>query len=525
MNDVDPRVRDELRAIADEASTRPYLWDAVQRRIRVRQGRRRLSIGAVATAGVVAAVIVAVIVLGSPKKATVSVRPTIPQALTPAMPSRIAAVTDNHLLVLLDAQTGAELRTLATGVAQTSTVRLAVSPDGQTVWFEHKRPAGPDQCLGGGTEIVRTPVDQPEPVNALPGSDPVISPDGTLLAYTTRTDDACGRPNTVVVIRIADIGKPGPIDRVIPARVPTHTWTSWLSWAPDNRHLLVGMVEPDTSSYPRIVDTAVEKTLEDAPRLNASDATQSILVYRGAHGDLLGWSDQLPSQTSTAKGTYAAAIDPQTGQVTQRLFPVPGAILDPPQADATGDHILATVGAGLLYRWSVGEEQATRVGSGILAAVWVPDTHAAAPANTTVLPPTGNSTASLKATALAWAHAFLVGSLDDIKALQGPECADHSGTTVPIRTVNQYLRGERAVMTKYFGRPLDKIAFSTVAVRNVTSTTGDALVEYDLPAALVGNDNWVSYTIHAGRWKVSDCHAPIGGTSDSKSATVTVPTP
>jgi hypothetical protein len=134
--------------------------------------------------------------------------------------------------------------------------------------------------------------------------------------------------------------------------------------------------------------------------------------------------------------------------------------------------------------------------------------------------------ATLMATAVAWAHAFLVGSLDDIRALQGPECADRGGATVPIGTVNQYLSGERAVMQKYLGRPLDKINIRRVVVRNVTRATGEALVEYDLPTSLSGgNDNWVTYTIHAGRWKVSDCHAPIGGSSSSASGTVTAPTP
>ena len=150
---------------------------------------------------------------------------------------------------------------------------------------------------------------------------------------------------------------------------------------------------------------------------------------------------------------------------------------------------------------------------------------AAESTSTVRLTPTGNSSANLKATAAAWAHAFLVGSLDDIKALQGPECADHSGTTLPTRTVSQYLRGERAVMAKYLGRPLDRIKITGVAVRNVTGSSGDALVEYDLPAKLVGNDNWVSYAIHDGRWKVSDCQAPIGGSSSSATGSVTAPTP
>jgi hypothetical protein len=141
------------------------------------------------------------------------------------------------------------------------------------------------------------------------------------------------------------------------------------------------------------------------------------------------------------------------------------------------------------------------------------------------MPPGGNTIPALKATAIAWAHAFLVGSIDDIGALQGPECADHSATTLPIRTVSQYLRGERSTMEKLLGRSLDQIRITRVSVRNVTGTSGEALVEYDLPARVVGNDNWVEYTVHEGRWKVSDCHAPIGGDSSSASGTLTAPTP
>jgi hypothetical protein len=119
--------------------------------------------------------------------------------------------------------------------------------------------------------------------------------------------------------------------------------------------------------------------------------------------------------------------------------------------------------------------------------------------NTAALPPAGNTVANLRATAVAWAHAFLVGSFEDIRALQGPECADPAGTTLPIATVNQYLQRERAVMASEFGRPLDQIKITGVAMRN---------------------DDWVGYAIHGGRWKVSDCRAPIGGSSTSPSATV-----
>jgi hypothetical protein len=140
------------------------------------------------------------------------------------------------------------------------------------------------------------------------------------------------------------------------------------------------------------------------------------------------------------------------------------------------------------------------------------------------LPAAGTSTADLRATALAWAHAFLIGSAADMKALQGPECTSPSEPTIAASTVSMYLRGMRVGMQAHFGLPLDKIRIRGVVVRNVTATTGDALVEYDLPAAVVGNDDWVSYAVHAGRWKVADCHAPIGGESTStKSATSVAP--
>lgn len=78
-------------------------------------------------------------------------------------------------------------------------------------------------------------------------------------------------------------------------------------------------------------------------------------------------------------------------------------------------------------------------------------------------------------------------------------------------------------MAKHFGRPLDTIVMVRVLVRHVTRSRGEALVEYDLPAAVVGNDNWVTYAMHDGRWKVSDCNAPIGGSSSSGSSTAPAP--
>ena len=81
-----------------------------------------------------------------------------------------------------------------------------------------------------------------------------------------------------------------------------------------------------------------------------------------------------------------------------------------------------------------------------------------------------------------------------------------------------YLGEMRAEMERFTRVPLASIRVNGVHVRNVTATTGDAEVQYDLPPSSVGNDNWVTYGYQNGQWKVTNCHAPIGGESTSSSA-------
>jgi hypothetical protein len=94
MSDIDTRVRDELRTIAEEALERPNLWRHTQNRIRVRRRRRRLTISAFAIASTTTAVIVALAIGGgSTRKTTVTVQPTIPKSTLPTTPRRNTATT------------------------------------------------------------------------------------------------------------------------------------------------------------------------------------------------------------------------------------------------------------------------------------------------------------------------------------------------------------------------------------------------------------------------------------------------
>ena len=140
------------------------------------------------------------------------------------------------------------------------------------------------------------------------------------------------------------------------------------------------------------------------------------------------------------------------------------------------------------------------------------------PVAVTVVARGDKSVEGLKAAALAWSNVFLTGTPDAIFAMEGAECTPTTSTTLSGSTISAYLAGERATMEQHFGMPLDAITAHGVSVRNFTGTTGEALVQYDLPESKTGNDNWVTYAVENGEWKVADCHAPIGGSSTSASS-------
>ncbi len=130
--------------------------------------------------------------------------------------------------------------------------------------------------------------------------------------------------------------------------------------------------------------------------------------------------------------------------------------------------------------------------------------------------PTDRGVVGLRAAAVAWTHAVFTGTVADIRGLEGIEC--RSGPRYSTTVLNDYLMGMRAELQHTLGSPLRRIRITGVRTRNVTAATGDAEVHYALPAAVVGNDNWVSYGYQGGRWKVTNCHYPIGGESVSSSS-------
>jgi hypothetical protein len=130
---------------------------------------------------------------------------------------------------------------------------------------------------------------------------------------------------------------------------------------------------------------------------------------------------------------------------------------------------------------------------------------------------------SLQAAAVAWAHAYLTGTALDQLALQGPECLDGGPpkiTPANLRAAATELQRERAQLQQYAGVSPATIQSKIVgvSVRNLAAKTGEAEVRCDLPVTVTGNDNWVTYELMDGKWKVQDCRAPFGGSGDSSSS-------
>ena len=121
--------------------------------------------------------------------------------------------------------------------------------------------------------------------------------------------------------------------------------------------------------------------------------------------------------------------------------------------------------------------------------------------------------AGLRAAANAWANAFLTGTVSDITGMEAPACQVPGNAGV----ASSDLQAMRTRMERHFGIALTSVRVTAVQLRNVTSTSGEAEVEYDLSPSLAGDDNWVTYGYQDGQWKVTDCHAPIGGQSSSSS--------
>jgi hypothetical protein len=292
-------------------------------------------------------------------------------------PTSIVAWRNFDAVVM--SRTGRVVRTLDTNIGlYRHSPTFAVTPDGKTVYYTRARAARPGECTAGGVEeIARVAVSGGKPESVTPGVVPAISPDGGLLAYVRNATNRCNPDFNELVVRDLSSGKERSWRW---AGLTGPDLGSFLSWAPDGRHL--GFDAVGASADPRLLDTARVSSLDDAtPIPHALGTTWSgFLGTTGASIGARPWSGQ-----GLSTPVDVLELDGSTGAVRRVLFTLPGSLatgnaFDASEglirSDASGRHLLAVGvgdgGTGILYRWSEGETAPTAVAHKADSAAWVP---------------------------------------------------------------------------------------------------------------------------------------------------------
>jgi Tol biopolymer transport system component len=269
-------------------------------------------------------------------------------------PSQIVAATEDGRLVVLDAATGAEIRTLADGLDAGTTV--AVTPDGERVFFD--RPNSPES--DPPRELLTVPTGGGEPDRLIGGAgQPAVSPDGRLLAFVRY------QPPGLQVVEIPDTFE-GWIPNVVGDGEVSGTSQAVLapSWAPDSRHLVYTVAGTPEGSPPRVAELGYGMRLDAAPPILVSGC--AVTSYIGDSGLV----------AVVQGGDRAIAVDPASGQEVRELFRGPGLLCGndrPLASDKSGAHVLyvTSEAAPALFRWSDGEAGPTKIADGIVAAAWL----------------------------------------------------------------------------------------------------------------------------------------------------------
>jgi dipeptidyl aminopeptidase/acylaminoacyl peptidase len=271
---------------------------------------------------------------------------------TPGASTEVVAVvghnTEGDRLVVLSAEDGHEIRTLAEGIGITLG-GIAATPDGNTAYFTRLRQGLPCSVI----EIARVPLAGGAVETVVsPGSHPVVSPDGRTLAYARSSPpDACVSGGTIALRDLAS-GQ----EREINLGPIVQPW----SWSPDGTQIVVGTREGEQFSAVTtfgIADLRPTAFLDlPSPAADATYLPDGRLVVAFLD-DATGGHRLL---------TYDAA-----GAVTGTLFETSTSGIMGICSDASGD-LLMHFGGDLLQRWREGEARPTTIATDVSDAAWIP---------------------------------------------------------------------------------------------------------------------------------------------------------
>ncbi len=123
-----------------------------------------------------------------------------------------------------------------------------------------------------------------------------------------------------------------------------------------------------------------------------------------------------------------------------------------------------------------------------------------------------NDGSSIESGARSYTEAVLRGTAQDVNASTSTTCT-HRATDAALVAVRDTF-GTRT------GIALDTLHIISVETRDVTADSGEAWVHVNLPRDIEGNDNWLTYSVEDGRWKLTDCgHIPFGYNGSSGPST------
>jgi hypothetical protein len=232
------------------------------------------------------------------------------------MPSRILAVTSEGRPQIIDAVSGARLRDLASAPVLPGR-QIAVTPDGRDAYVV----AGSgDGCADTSIQGLR--LAGGFGVSIPRATAPAVSSDGRYLAYLQCPLDA-GQPDAILL-----------------------------------RDLRTGEEQDFRSPAGTVFGDALVF------------AEPGRLLFETQE---LGSGRTAPMALDLATGVMDAGRPPVTADAPEVALPAPPDLV---VGDATGRHFVAVVGE-TLYRWSVGDDEPTKVADGIVTAAWIPDGDAA----------------------------------------------------------------------------------------------------------------------------------------------------
>lgn len=363
---IDARLHDAMHEYADTIEPEPGSWSRISARFDEPPSAPVPKRGAFALAGValtlVIALIAVLVVRDNDDSARIS---TGPGGIAP-MPSTILGITRSGDAVVLDPTTGEEQRRWDR-LDLTAGSQIAVTPDGSRAFVvQGGKPGGLPRlrALGCG-ESNLLEISLADPARAIAtvsdfAGAPTVSPDGRYLAYLRCAPSA---PEPVAIV-LRDLTTGGETETAAGDSVLEGS----LGFTPDSRHVAFDVWEGDLTAVRRfdIVGgeplPVVDPSFRDTSTVFRGPTDDSLLV----NGDGYAW----------------ATRDGRATDLKRKLFRVP-VLPSVLVSDRSGDHILS-VSDDAVYRWSVGEQEPTKIADGVVGAAWIPDPPAPIPTQSSV---------------------------------------------------------------------------------------------------------------------------------------------